>query len=105
MTFTDKISGTMVTDFGKLFFPDSFDSELFTLEDIDNLNQSTAQWVLDNYNLVSLDKERTGSHFGVLLTSDDYCKVAVMENHPDLEKEFIEHFGEDWAHHYIRFNH
>lgn len=105
MTFTDKISGTMVTEFGKLIFPKSFSKELFTLEDIDNLKQTTAQWIFDYYNLVSLNKEQTGSHFGVMLSMDDYCKIAVMENHPDLEKEFEDRFGGNWAHHYIRFNH
>ena len=59
-----KISCTiMVTDFGKLIFPNSGMDTFFTLGEIGKLKKTTAQWILDHYDLVSLDRDIDGFNF------------------------------------------
>jgi len=107
MKFEPKISGVRVTDYGKIkVFPHLLD-QIVTLHDINNLtNKRAVQFILDTYNMVSLNAEHAnGASWGAIMSYDDILKVSILENHPDLEAELQDYFGDNWLQHYIRFNH
>ena len=107
MKIESKISGWSISDFNIKIFPHLLD-EIVTLNDIDKLSKRSAQWIFDHYNLVGLNPDRAGCHFGVIMSHDDICKVSIMEYHPDLEQELADYFNEsfgDWRKCYLRFGH
>ncbi len=107
MKFESKISGTRVTNYGKIkVFPHLLD-QIVTLHDINNLTDKRAvQFILNTYNMVSLNADHAnGANWGAIMSYDDILKVSILENHPDLEAELRDHFGDNWLQHYIRFNH
>jgi len=107
MKFEPKISGTSVTDYGKIkVFPHLLD-QIVTLFDINKLtNQRAVQFILDAYNMVPLNADHAeGCNWGAIMSYDDILKVSILENHPDLEAELQDYFGVNWLKQYIRFNH
>ena len=100
MIFEPKISGTKVTGF-KL--KGLFNTQIISLNDCQEKvkRQETMDFLLDTFRF-SLCKD--GEWRAVIDFDTDY-KLAVLENYPEYEKEFIEYFGENWIKHYIRFNH
>lgn len=105
MKIESKMSGWAISDFDIKIFPHVFDN-IVTLNDIDKLSKRTAQWILDNYNLVGLNSERTGCNFGVVMGYDDLYKASIMESYPELEKELADYFGStNWTKCYLRFGH
>ena len=107
MKIESKISGWSITDFD-IKPIDSFRKDIVTLLDIDKLSKRSAQWILDNYNLVALKKEVTGCNYGVLMGHDDIIKVSIMENYPEYEQELADYFNPsfgDWTKCYLRFGH
>lgn len=107
MKFEPKISGTSVTDYGKIkVFPHLLDN-IVTLSDINKLtNKLAVQFILDTYNMLSLNAELAdGANWGAIMSNDDILKASILENHPDLEAELQDYFGDNWLQHYIRFNH
>ena len=107
MKIESKISGWSISDFNIKIFP-HLHSQIVTLNDIDKLSQRSAQWIFDTYNLVELNYENAGCHFGVIMSQDDIRKVSIMEYHPDLEKELADYFNPsfgDWRKCYLRFGH
>jgi hypothetical protein len=61
------------------------------------------EWVVENYDIIR-DNTDEPCLFAIL-HHDDMYKVAIMENHPSVEAKLKEHFGENWANHYLRFGH
>ena len=107
MKIESKISGWSISGVDIKIFPHFFD-HIVTLNDIDKLSQRSAQWIFDHYNLVELNPEKVGCHFGVLMTTDDMNKVSIMENYPEIEKELADYFNPsfgDWTKCYLRFGH
>ena len=107
MKFEEKISGTKVTDFE---IKPLFSSQFISLQDVmeKDLSQRTMDWILDNIRFHR--GERTPENtdkciWWAILDFDTDLKLAVLENYPDYEKEFINYFGNEWMRHYIRFNH
>ena len=107
MKFEPKISGTKVTEFNIKFL---FDSEFISLQEVmkKDLSQRTMDWILDNLRFHR--GERTEENKGkciwwTIIDFDTNLKLAVLENYPNYEEEFINYFGENWINHYIRFNH
>lgn len=107
MKIESKISGWSISECNIKMFPHLRD-RFVTLNDIDKLSTRSAQWILDNYNLVALDPHAAGCHFGVIMSRDDMMKVSIMEYHPDIEAQLIEYFNDlfgDWRKCYLRFFH
>lgn len=107
MKIEPKISGWAISDFN-INLSELFPNDYVTLLDIDKLSKRSAQWILDHYNLVAFKKELVGCHYGVLMDTDDMCKVAIMENYPELEQELADYFNPsfgDWRKCYLRFGH
>ena len=107
MKIESKISGWSISDFSIEIFP-HLGNQIVTLNDIDKLSQRSAQWIFDNYNLVGLNPDKAGCNYGVLMSHDDLCKVSIMENYPEIEKELEDYFNEsfgDWRKCYLRFGH
>ncbi len=100
MIFEPKISGTKVTGF-KL--KGLFNTQIISLNDCQEKikRQETMDFLLDTFRF-SLCVD--GEWRAVIDWDTDY-KLAVLENYPEYEKEFIDYFGEKWIKHYIRFNH
>ena len=100
MKFTQKISGTSVTDFRieKLLF----DSQFITLSDCIKKvkRQETMNWLLDTLRFTKGEEE-----WYAIIDYDSIYKLSILEYYPDYEKELISYFGEEWLNHYIRFNH
>ena len=107
MKFEEKISGTKVTDFD---IQPLFDSQFLSLQDVidKDLSQRTMNWILDTlrFHRGIRNEENKGEciWWGTIDFDTNY-KLAVLENYPEYEKEFIEYFGEHWMNQYIRFNH
>lgn len=106
MKIEPKISGWSINDCHINIFP-HFGDSVVTLFDIDRLqSKRAAQWIFDHYNIVKLNSEIAGCNYGMLMKNDDICKVSIMENHPELEAELKEYFGEtNWLDCYLRFFH
>lgn len=116
MKIETKISGWSITEYGVLNYPCR---DCVCLSQVDKLKDKTAKWILKNYNFNQyknldekfvntflLPKELIGGNAMIAwLDCDDEEKIAIMENHPDLEKQLIESFGKNWANYYLRFNH
>ena len=116
MKIESLMSGWRITEYGELNYPCD---DNVCLTQLDRMKPKTVKWILDNYNfnqyrdiderfatLFKLPKEVIGHNIMMAgLDIDDVKKIAIMENHPDLEKQLIERFGENWARYYLRFNH
>lgn len=106
MKFESKISGTRVTDFEIIPL---FDETIIPLKKLDEkLSERSMRWVMDNFYLSQYSEkgaEFYGCNFYTTMDYDTVLKLSVLENYPQYEKEFIEHFGENWLNYYIRFNH
>lgn len=104
--FASKISGTQVTgsEIDEVLNNCVFDSQLITLKDcIKNIyRQESMNWILDT---LRFTKSTNGKFWWATIDWDSIAKLTVMEKYPEVEKQFIEYFGENWMEHYIRFNH
>lgn len=110
------MSGWRITEYGELNFPCR---DCVCLSQLDKMKESTANWILANYafrkyknldekfiNTFHLPQELVGKDAMLAwLDIDDEEKIAIMENHPTLEKQLVEFFGEKWTDYYLRFNH
>lgn len=107
MKIESKISGWSITDCKIKIFP-HYGGAVVTLKDIDKLSRRSAQWILDNYNLVEFTADDMGCRFGVLMAGDDLAKVSIMEYYPEYEQELSDYFDSifgDWRKCYLRFGH
>ena len=109
------MSGWRITEYGELNYPCQV---CVCLTQLDSMKPTTAKWVMEHYNfhpikkinrstvlLCCLPRELIGKDIMVAwLDHDDEEKIAIMENHPDLEEQLAKRFGEKWADHYLRFN-
>lgn len=103
MKFEPKISGTRVTDFT---INRIFDSPFVWLSDAMKIikRQETMDFLLDDFRFSKGYEEKEGD-WCAILDGDTICKLSILENYPEYEKEMINYFGENWLQHYIRFNH
>lgn len=100
MKFESKISGTKVTDFQ---IKRLFNSQIISLNECQKKikRQETMDYLLDTFRFSLC----TDGEWRAIIDFDTDYKLAVLENYPEYEKEFIEYFGENWLKHYIRFGH
>lgn len=103
MKFEPKLSGTKVTDFN---IKPLFNSQFIMLSEIQKVinRQETMDFILDTFRFTKCNENYPNEWYAIIDFDTDY-KIAVMENYPEYEKEFVEYFGEKWIKHYIRFNH
>lgn len=108
LKFTEKMSGTSVN----LTVDPLFESGFVSLDEVmrADLSQETMDFILDNLRFYR--GERTADNAGeciwwTTIDRDTRCKLAVLEKseYASIKSEFVAYFGEDWMHHYIRFNH
>lgn len=106
ITFDPKISGTRVTgtEIDEVLNNCIFKSQFITLNDcINNIRrQESMNWILDT---LRFTKSADGKNWWATISWDSIAGLTVMEKYPEIEKQFIEYFGENWMEHYIRFNH
>lgn len=104
--FTPKISGVQVTgsEINEILNNLVFNSQFITLNDcIENIHrQESMNWILDT---LRFTKSADGKNWFATISWDSIAELTVMEKYPEVEKQFIEYFGENWMKHYIRFNH
>lgn len=104
--FIPKISGTQVTgtEINEVENNLIFKSQFITLNDcIENIHrQESMNWILDT---LRFTKSADGTNWWATISWDSIAGLTVMEKYPEVEKQFIEYFGENWMEHYIRFNH
>ena len=104
--FEPKISGTQVTgrEIDEVLNNEIFDSQFITLNLIqENIHrQESMNWILDT---LRFTKSADGNNWWATISWDSIAGLTVMEKYPEVEKQFIEYFGEDWMNVYIRFNH
>lgn len=107
MQFTEKISGTKVTDFN---IAPIFKSQYISLQDLldADLNQKAMDFILDTFRFRKGERTEYNQNECLWWTTIDWdsiLKVSILQNYPQYEAEFVEYFGEEWLKHYIRFNH
>ena len=106
ITFDPKISGVRVTgsEIDEVLNNCIFKSQFITLNDcINNIHrQESMNWILDT---LRFTKSADGNNWWATISWDSIASLTVMEKYPEVEKQFIEFFGENWMEHYIRFNH
>lgn len=104
--FEPKISGTQVTgsEIDEILNNEIFDSQFITLNLIQEKihRQESMNWILDT---LRFTKSADGKNWWATISWDSIAGLTVMEKYPEIEKQFIEYFGENWMEHYIRFNH
>ena len=106
MNIEAKVSGWRITDLPNFPHISTIGGQIVPLRHIDNLNEETAQWILDTFNLVPLNRKLTGSNYGVIMSHDDIIKVSIMENAPEVAEELNTFFSPtDWRKCYLRFGH
>ena len=100
MKFTPKMSGIRVDDFN---IDPIFEDQLIYLDNITEIvhRQETMDWILDKLRFTKSSTNR----FIAIIDYDTNLKLSILENYPEYEKELIEHIGDNWINHYIRFNH
>lgn len=100
MRFEQKMSGTKVMDFD---IKRIFNTQIITLKEcMEKIHrQETMDFILDTFRFSIC----TDGEWRAIIDFDTDYKLAIMENYPEYEKEFIDYFGEAWLKHYIRFNH
>lgn len=103
MQIETKISGWRITDYEiKPIFTHQF---IWLSEAMKVIKrQETMNFLLDEFRFSKGYEDKEGDWLAIL-DWDTILKLSVMENYPDYEKEFISHFGDNWAKHYLRFNH
>lgn len=100
MIFTPKMSGIRVDDYDIIpLFNTNYISLSIVMETV--TRQETMNWILNNirFNLVS------EGNWKASIDDDTIMKLSILENYPGYEKEMINHIGENWLNHYIRFSH
>lgn len=108
LKFEERMSGTFVN----LTVTPLFNSGFVSLDEVmkSDLSQDAMDFILDNLRFYR--GERTADNAGeciwwTTIDHDTRCKLAVLERaeYAKIKDEFVAYFGEDWMHHYIRFNH
>ena len=106
INFDPKISGTRVTgsEIDEIMQNIIFASQFISLKDyIKKIHrQESMNWILDTLRFY---KGQYAGDWCATINWDSIAKLTVMEKYPEVEKQFIEYFGENWMKHYIRFNH
>jgi len=106
INFDPKISGVRVTgsEIDEVLKNRVFDSQFITLNSIQEKihRQESMNWILDT---LRFTKSADGKNWFATISWDSIAGLTVMEKYPEVEKQFIEYFGENWMEHYIRFNH
>lgn len=104
--FTSKISGTQVTgsEIDEVLENLVFDSQFITLNSVQKKihRQESMNWILDT---LRFTKSADGKNWWATINWDSIAGLTVMEKYPEIEKQFIEYFGDSWMKRYIRFNH
>ena len=104
--FIPKLSGVQVTgtEIDEVLKNRVFDSQFITLNSIQEKihRQESMNWLLDT---LRFTKSADGKNWFATISWDSIAGLTVMEKYPEVEKQFIEYFGENWINHYIRFNH
>ena len=100
MKFEGKMSGISVTDFhiDKMLFSKQLITLSECLEKVKR--QETMNWILDTLRFYKCE-----DGWYTTIDWDSIIKLSILEYYPKYENEFIDHLGEDWIKHYIRFNH
>ena len=108
LKFTEKMSGTSVN----IDVTPLFESGLVSLDEVmkSDLSQETMDFILDNLRFYRGERTADNAEECIWWTTIDHdtrCKLAVLERaeYAEIKDEFVAYFGEDWMHHYIRFNH
>ena len=103
MKIETKISGWSIREFD---IKPIFDKQFVWLSDAMKIikRQETMNFLLDEFRFSKGCEEKEGDWLAIL-DWDTIMKLSVMENYPEYEKEFTDYFGENWAKHYLRFNH
>ena len=105
MKFETKISGTKVTEYGKVefFFPE----QIVNLKDcIKKIRkQKTMNYILDKFRFTKGCEE--GDDWYCIVDYDSLLKMSIMEKeeYSEIREKLEEYFGERWIEEYIRFNH
>lgn len=106
INFDEKISGTRVTgtEIKEVLTNLVFNSQFITLSDcIKNIHrQESMDWLLDT---LRFTKSADGENWCAIIDWDSDAKLTVLEKFSEVEKRFIDYFGQNWMKHYIRFNH
>lgn len=103
MKFETKISGVAVTDFKiETIFKDQYVWLSQVMSKVHK--QKTMDFILDKFRFYKGEAEKEGD-WCAIFDYDTIYKISIMENYPQYENELIEHFGEKWMNHYLRFNH
>ena len=106
ITFDPKISGTRVTgtEIDEVMHNIIFASQFISLKDcIRKIHrQESMNWLLDT---LRFSKGEHAGDWCAIIDWDSIAKLTILEKYPEVEKQFIEYFGENWMERYIRFNH
>ena len=106
INFDPKISGVRVTgsEIDEIMQNIIFASQFITLKDcIKKIHrQESMNLILDT---LRFSKGKYAGDWWTTIDWDSIAKLTVMEKYPEVEKQFIKYFGENWMEHYIRFNH
>lgn len=104
--FTPKLSGVQVTgtEIDEVLKNRVFDSQFITLNSIQEKihRQESMNWLLDT---LRFTKSADGKNWFATISWDSIAGLTVMEKYPEVEKQFIKYFGNNWMNVYIRFNH
>lgn len=106
INFEPKISGVRVTGseiddvMYNIIFPSQFISLKTCIRKI--RRQESMNWLLDT---LRFSKGEGVGDWCAIIDWDSNAKITVLEEYPEVEKQFIEYFGENWMEYYIRFNH
>lgn len=102
LTIEDKMSGWSLM--GEIV--DEIETKAWTeyrlipIEKISKMNSKTADWIAGAYDCKYLILVGT-----LFPSGDDACKIAIMQEFPEVEKALQEEFGENWTKYYLRFGH
>ena len=104
--FNPCISGIRVegSEIDDVMYNIIFPSQFISLKDCIRKirRQESMNWLLDT---LRFSKGECAGDWCAIIDWDSIAKLTILEKYPEVEKQFIEYFGEDWMNVYIRFNH
>lgn len=100
MKIVAKMSGWSITEVKIDYI---FEGQFVTLMDCMQKikRQETMNFILDTFRFARTE----AGQWVAILDYDTIAKISIMENYPEVEKELVDYFGEEWIKCYLRFEH
>lgn len=108
MKFETMISGIRVTGC-KIELDPMFDlvGPIVSLTEINEkiTREESVQFIFTTYRFIRCEVAEGVWQWCTIISRDDLYKIHILERRPEYEEELYKEIGDNWMHHYLRFDH